>query len=147
MLVIGYHGHFFPGLVRKYAETCGFQCDRKMERVLFTIITALCFWYGVESNDEIEITESLSKRAVIKDRYIAVFKENCTEEDMNYVEAAMGQAVRDGFAGIGPVKNFSTLAHLKSGIMGIIFDGDEAAAEKVGVPVYELFNITSQVTI
>jgi len=93
-------------------------------------ITALC-WHGVEGSEVEDLRESLNKSALIKDRYIAVFKENCTEEDINYVVAAMGQAARNGLAGDGPVKNFSTLAYLTSGIMGIIFNGDKAAVEKV----------------
>jgi len=108
---------------------------KRLFAITIAIVITVLFWYGVESS-EVEdgtdlIRESLNKSALIEDRYIAVFKENCTEEDINYVVAAMGQAARNGLAGDGPVKNFSTLAHLTSGIMGIIFNGDKAAVDKV----------------
>jgi len=104
------------------------------------ITVPLC-WYGVESSDLEDEVESLNKSAVIKDRYIAVFKENCTEEDINYVEAALGQAARNGLEANGSVKNFSTLARLTTGIMGIVFNGDKAAVEKVTVCVVCSFTI------
>ena len=128
---------------------------RLLPITIVIVITVILCRFGVESSnveDELDLKESLNKSAQIKNRYIAVFKENCTEEDINYVVAAMGQAARNGLAGNGPVKNFSTLAHLTAGIMGIIFDGDKAAAEKVSicfVLVYKIvtININTQTYI
>ena len=72
-----------------------------------------------------------NKSSIIKNRYIAVLKSNCTEEDIHYVVGAVREAQKDGLSGAGSVKNFSTLVYLTSGIMGFVFDGDFASVDKV----------------
>lgn len=70
-------------------------------------------------------------RSIIKNRYIAVLKSNCTEEDIHYVVGTVREAQKDGVSGAGSVKNFSTHVYLTSGIMGFVFDGDVASVDKV----------------
>ena len=85
--------------------------------------------------NSVDLDSLTNKSSIIKNRYIAVLKSNCTEEDIHYVVGTVREAQKDGLSGAGSVKNFSTLVYLTSGIMGFVFDGDFASVDKV----YNLF--------
>ena len=96
-------------------------------KFLILTITATLLQCGIS----IDLNSYLNESAVISNRYIVVLKENCTEEDIHYVVGTVRQAQKDGLSGVGSVKNFSTLVYLTSGIVGFVFDGDQASVNKV----------------
>jgi len=94
---------------------------------LVLVIFATLVQYGKSYNFD----SYSNKSTLIKNRYIAVLKKNCTEEDIHYVVGTVRGSVKNGLSDVGSVQNFSTLVYLTSGIVGFVFDGDPASVDKV----------------